>query len=607
LRRRLRNRLAGSLQIHKARAATILGLCLLALGWQFIDELVLPHSIILDALSAIPVLAAVSLLNRVPATIVLVAAGALGLAAFELRHDPWMTFAAQVVTIGSVVVIARGRQGRRRRRVDGEASLHRMAAAQARITRFLAWNKGDLRMARRTARQARELFARDGDSRRAMLAAIDLAWIQGCQGDLDAQSLTARSVLTSAEQAADDRISMYALVALGCATTLRGAFAEAEIALDRAVALAASEALPRHESAARGFLGALKALEGRRSSEVLIPDHVGWRPDEGIGCEAFVLVDWLHGDYRLAMEREAAAERPSAAVQPSRDWILPFVGMAAVEIGEVESARSLIAQLQLRYGSSDFMLLKALTAWAQGMLAWREENLDLAAAQVRAAATTLYMMRGDAFAAPALLDLAEVAQAGRNQALTEESAEKLEDIARRTGDPTHGALARAARAWTGIDRRGAPLAVEMAGSAAADLLAANYRTYAARALALRGQLLAPTDRAEAIRHLESAVSLHLASEATWRVDRCFGLLRKLGHVGRRVVAQARGPASLTKREREVVELATQGRSTSEIGRRLFINARTVETHLANSYAKLGLRSRQELMRTGADLDNTSTG
>lgn len=579
----------------------------MALGCQFIDELVLPHNVILSALSTIPVLAAVSVLSLLPATIVFVAALLFGLATFELRQEQWLTFASQTAAIGSVMVIARAHRRHRRPKVDRDASLHRMAAAQARITRFLAWNKGDLRMAQRTARQAQELFARCGDNRRAMLAAIDLAWIQGCLGDLEAQSLTARTVLAWAERAADERISMYALISLGGAATQRGTFAEAEIALDRAIGLAASVGLPRHESAARGFLGALKALEGRSYGEVLAPDQAAWHPMEGMGGGAFVLADWLHGDYRGAIGREAAAERPSAAVQPQRDWILPFVAMAAAEIDQVERARSLTAQLQLRYGASDFILFKGLNAWAQGMLTWREGGLDLAATQLRSAATTLYRMRCDAFAAPALFDLAEVGLEARDQALTEYAAELLEEVARRTSDPTHASLARGARAWTALHQRRGSWAIALASSAAADLLVANYRPYSARTLALLGQLLAPADRAQAIKHLESAVSLHVASGATWRLDRCFALLRKLGHVGRRVVAQTRGPGSLTKREREVAQLAVQGRTTSEIGQMLFIATRTVETHLANSYAKLGLRSRLELMRMGSDLNRTSAG
>jgi DNA-binding CsgD family transcriptional regulator len=51
----------------------------------------------------------------------------------------------------------------------------------------------------------------------------------------------------------------------------------------------------------------------------------------------------------------------------------------------------------------------------------------------------------------------------------------------------------------------------------------------------------------------------------------------------------------------------QGRTTTEIGRMLFIAARTVETHLANSYAKLGLRSRLELIRQGRELNEMSAG
>jgi DNA-binding CsgD family transcriptional regulator len=58
---------------------------------------------------------------------------------------------------------------------------------------------------------------------------------------------------------------------------------------------------------------------------------------------------------------------------------------------------------------------------------------------------------------------------------------------------------------------------------------------------------------------------------------------------------------LTKREREVVGLAAEGCSTRQIGQRLFIGERTVETHLANAYAKLGVSSRVELARMAHDL------
>jgi DNA-binding CsgD family transcriptional regulator len=52
---------------------------------------------------------------------------------------------------------------------------------------------------------------------------------------------------------------------------------------------------------------------------------------------------------------------------------------------------------------------------------------------------------------------------------------------------------------------------------------------------------------------------------------------------------------LTKREREVVRLAADGLSAKEIAHQLSISRRTVETHLAHTYAKLGVESKVQLI------------
>lgn len=57
-----------------------------------------------------------------------------------------------------------------------------------------------------------------------------------------------------------------------------------------------------------------------------------------------------------------------------------------------------------------------------------------------------------------------------------------------------------------------------------------------------------------------------------------------------------GPVPLTRREREVAILAAQGLSSREVGERLYVGHRTVESHLARIYTKLGIRSRAELSR-----------
>jgi DNA-binding CsgD family transcriptional regulator len=52
--------------------------------------------------------------------------------------------------------------------------------------------------------------------------------------------------------------------------------------------------------------------------------------------------------------------------------------------------------------------------------------------------------------------------------------------------------------------------------------------------------------------------------------------------------------SLTRREREVAELAATNLTSREIAEKLFVSTRTVENHLQRAYEKLGVRGRREL-------------
>ena len=55
-------------------------------------------------------------------------------------------------------------------------------------------------------------------------------------------------------------------------------------------------------------------------------------------------------------------------------------------------------------------------------------------------------------------------------------------------------------------------------------------------------------------------------------------------------------ASLSEREAEVLRLIAQGYTNKEIGTRLFISVKTVETYKARSMEKLGLDSRADIVR-----------
>ena len=60
-----------------------------------------------------------------------------------------------------------------------------------------------------------------------------------------------------------------------------------------------------------------------------------------------------------------------------------------------------------------------------------------------------------------------------------------------------------------------------------------------------------------------------------------------------------GWESLTPTEREVVRLVSEGLANKEIAARIFVSPRTVQTHPAHVYTKLGLASRAQLVQEAA--------
>lgn len=97
--------------------------------------------------------------------------------------------------------------------------------------------------------------------------------------------------------------------------------------------------------------------------------------------------------------------------------------------------------------------------------------------------------------------------------------------------------------------------------------------------------------------LGEAVEVYERVGAFLDLSRAEATLRSLGiRRGRRGARRrpSTGWGSLTPTELEVVRLVTQGLTNVEVGRRLFISRRTVETHLSHVFGKLDVSSRVQL-------------
>jgi DNA-binding CsgD family transcriptional regulator len=113
--------------------------------------------------------------------------------------------------------------------------------------------------------------------------------------------------------------------------------------------------------------------------------------------------------------------------------------------------------------------------------------------------------------------------------------------------------------------------------------------------------------------LEEAIGTYENLGARRDLARALASVRSLGLTRGRRGARKRpetGWESLTPSEIEVARLAAEGLTNPQIGERLFISRRTVQTHLSHIFTKLGLSSRVELAaaatRRAEDQSSSST-
>ncbi|MFC8434503.1 ATP-binding protein [Streptomyces sp. NPDC057253] len=100
-------------------------------------------------------------------------------------------------------------------------------------------------------------------------------------------------------------------------------------------------------------------------------------------------------------------------------------------------------------------------------------------------------------------------------------------------------------------------------------------------------------RAGAVSELEAAWADFRRLEAAPHIDQCLAELAACGHRTARP-ADAERP-NLTAQELTVARLAVQGLTNRQIAQELVLSVKTIEYHLGNTYAKLGITSRMGLV------------
>jgi ATP/maltotriose-dependent transcriptional regulator MalT len=194
-----------------------------------------------------------------------------------------------------------------------------------------------------------------------------------------------------------------------------------------------------------------------------------------------------------------------------------------------------------------------------------------------------------------VLTRAEIAAAAGRGSLAAAEAWVLaaEWAAARLDLPARTAQAQRARAALQLARADDARAAETARAAARHSHQAGNVIETARAQLLAGQALARTGRtAEASTALTAALQhpqarrLHDAAALELR-----RLGRRVPKQGARMKRPERGIEALTEREREVATLITAGLTNRRIAAQLHLSPKTVETHVAHIFAKLGVRYR----------------
>ncbi len=442
--------------------------------------------------------------------------------------------------------------------------------------------------------------ARGAAERPQLLAEAALARL--ARGEVQAAADDAERARDAGHQLGDDPAVCLSLCVQSAVVGLHGRTREAIAVAERALEVATwSPARETRRHPPQFFLGLLlidsdRPEEGQRMLETArrVGENLGMVWDLPLYHLFCGIGHFHHGDYDdAAAEAEASlALNGEAGTRINAVWAQAILALINLQRGHLPAARhaieageQVIAVTGPQVRGTDWLV------WARGLLEECNGNTDAARAilwavwnghaalgimserrQLGPDLVRLCVLAGDADGAHQVADA--VAEAAQHNGSTSAHGAALRCRGLARGDAD--ILLESVEVY-----RGAPRRMEY-GFACED---------AGVGLARAGR----RDEARAV--LQAALAVYEPSGAGLPARRVKAALRATG-----LRHGASGPRSrpatgweaLTRTELEVSRLAAEGLTNPDIGERLFISRRTVETHLSHVFGKLGVSSRIEL-------------
>jgi DNA-binding CsgD family transcriptional regulator len=416
-------------------------------------------------------------------------------------------------------------------------------------------------------------------------------------GDLEAAQARASAALADG----DDLTRCIALSALSMVAELGGQFSEAVILAGEAVGVAdRSPDRAAHRFQVGVFHGLFLCDLDRLDESVATLRH-GLQISERLGARwnlplyqvGLILTQFLAGNWDDALAEfdttvELTSETGTRHAMACNNAVRAMIAMHRDDMAAARSAVAL-AEEELAHTGPQYRFDWVL--WARALLLEADGDPSAAYRTLVEAwdhCSAAGMKSELPVLAPDLARLAALTGAGEHAS---EVAATVSALASSDPSPWLAGVARRCEAFAADDIALSMAAADHARVSPRPLDRASTLEQAAAALARAGRA------SEARALLDEALVLYERLGANRDIARVAATLRLLGV--RRGIRGVRsrprtGWQSLTDTERRVVELVVEGLSNPRIGERLFISPRTVQTHLAHVFGKLGISSRVEL-------------